>query len=533
MNKKMKQMLAGILLVCMLAVMAPAQMLVAMAASGKITFSDPSGAVGQEVSVNMKISSADGSLSSADVMLAYDASSLEFVSGNSVEGGAGSLRAHGGPDAGDLTYIVFAMKFKALKPGTSQVTIASQEVYDNNAQMVDISHLGNATVTITGEGNAAPAPADGLLTALSVAPGTLTPEFSPAVDSYSLNVGMDVEKVDVQAQPAEGATVTVEGSEGLQMGENTITIKVTAADGVTVKNYTISVTKSETGESPAAEPEVIEGVSLEAAAKAITILAPAAELTIPEGFTETAINIDGHKVTGWIPETETEPQYCIFYAANAAGEKNFYRYDLTEKTIQRYFQTTEGAGVTKEDYVKVAEDYNNLLKDYKIRLYIIIALAAVSVVLLILVFVLLASKNSGGRPGGRRPERERVKEEEDQEPKRRVMTREERYMLGEEDEEEAKQEAAAKERAEKPAEPSEKAAVPKPQKERKQEQQKEPREEESGDFEEIPDEEPDDFDQLLPDEEEAPMEQETSQMTHPVKEKEADSDDDFEFIEID
>ncbi len=436
MKNKIKQLLAGILLACVLAVVMPVQMLVSMAASGKITFSDPRAEVGQEVNVNMKVSTTDGSLGRADIMLAYDASALEFVSGNSVEGGAGSLRAHGGPDAGDLSSIVFSMKFKVLKAANSQITIASQEVYDNNSQAVSITHLGSSTVSAGG--NQAAASSDGLLTSLAVAPGTLSPAFSPSVDSYSVHVGLDVESLNVQALAGEGSTVAVEGSEGLQTGENTVTIKVTAPDGVTVKNYTISVTKSEGGENtvPETEAEAVTGVSLEAAAKAITILAPEEGVTLPEAFTETTIDIDGHKVTGWIWASETDHQYCVFYAMNAAGEKNFYRYDLTEKTIQRYFSDPSAeSGYTKEETEKVIQDYNSLLQDYKIRLYVIIALAAVSVVLLALVIVLLATRNSHRGSGESRYSEEKHPDEEPA-PRRRSMSREERYMLGEEDEEE-------------------------------------------------------------------------------------------------
>lgn len=440
MNRRLKKMLAGILLVCALAFILPAQLLVSMAASGNITFSDPTGAVGQEITVNMKISTADGSLSSADIMLAYDASALEFISGNSVDGGAGSLRARGGPDAGDLTSIVFSMQFKALKAGSSQITIASQEVYDINAQAVTINHLGNSTVTIGGgEGEGT---SDGLLTGLSITPGTLSPAFSPSVDSYSASVGLDVDSIQVDAVPVDGAAVTVEGSDGLQMGENTITIRVTAADGVTVKNYTISVTKSEGGETAAAETETeaVQGVSLEAAAKAITILEPEEGAALPEGFVETTIDIDGHKVTGWIWADEDEHQYCIFYAMNAAGEKNFYRYDLTEKTIQRYFERAGEGTVTQEEYVTLAEEYNNLLQDYQIRLYIIIALIAVSVVLLILVIVLLTSRKSGRSSGGRSNDDNDFAASGASGAGRRsdrTVSREERYMRGEEEEEEA------------------------------------------------------------------------------------------------
>ena len=67
----------------------PGQMLTAYAATGKITFSDPTVTVGNQVSVTMKIATTDGSLGASDVRLQYDSSALEFVSGTSANGGAG------------------------------------------------------------------------------------------------------------------------------------------------------------------------------------------------------------------------------------------------------------------------------------------------------------------------------------------------------------------------------------------------------------------------------------------------------------
>ena len=71
----------------------------------------------------------------------------------------------------------------------------------------------------------------------------LTPEFNKDTDSYTLQVGEEVEKIAVTATPEEEkSTVTVEGNEALQIGENKITITVTAEDGTT-KTYTITVNK--------------------------------------------------------------------------------------------------------------------------------------------------------------------------------------------------------------------------------------------------------------------------------------------------
>lgn len=431
MNKKIKKLMSLLLVLSAMLFCLPAGMLVkSLAASGKITFSDPGGTVGQEVTVNMKISSSDTSLGNADILLAYDASALEFISGNSVEGGAGSLRAKGVPDGTDLSSIVFSMKFKVIKAAVTKITITSQEVYDHNGQTVSISHVGESTVTASAPQGAS---SEVELTALEISAGTLNPEFSPAVENYTVSVGADVEELTVQAVPTDGGNVSVAGNSGLQMGENTITVTVTAPDGVTAKSYTISVNKSESGEDAQG---TAQGINLASVTKAINILAPEEGVEPPEGFSKTTIVIDGHDVTGWVWASEQDYQYCIFYAENAEGEKNFYRYDLKEKTIQRYFQDPAiDTGISEEDYVKLAEAHNSLLKDYDLRFYLIIGLAVLSALLFVLFIAVLIRKRRQNvysmmheeLGGSRIPDRV---------PERRVtVTREERYLLGEEEEE--------------------------------------------------------------------------------------------------
>ena len=86
---------------------------------------------------------------------------------------------------------------------------------------------------------------------------------------------------------------------------------------------------------------------------------PGSDVQIPEGFLESTIDIDGHQVKGWVWKAEKEHQYIIVYGMNDAGDLNFYRYDLKEKTIQRYFQDP-----LEEEQKKNAETYPELLKKY-------------------------------------------------------------------------------------------------------------------------------------------------------------------------
>lgn len=64
------------------------------AADGQLSFSDPSGNVGDSIALNLKVRS-DTALSRADISLRYDGNALQFVSGTNTDGGAGTLRVHG------------------------------------------------------------------------------------------------------------------------------------------------------------------------------------------------------------------------------------------------------------------------------------------------------------------------------------------------------------------------------------------------------------------------------------------------------
>lgn len=72
----------------------------------------------------------------------------------------------------------------------------------------------------------------------------LSPNFSPSITKYSLIVPATVTNLSlVVAVESTGAKYWISGDENLQLGDNTVTITVTATDG-TKKIYTIIVTKA-------------------------------------------------------------------------------------------------------------------------------------------------------------------------------------------------------------------------------------------------------------------------------------------------
>ena len=83
---------------------------------------------------------------------------------------------------------------------------------------------------------------------------TLSPAFDAGARRYRATVGNDVTHVKLTPTIAEaGATVTVEGAAvtsgaaseaiALELGDNTLTVRVTAADGSTTRDYTVTVSR--------------------------------------------------------------------------------------------------------------------------------------------------------------------------------------------------------------------------------------------------------------------------------------------------
>ncbi len=489
MNKKLKRISALFLTLAMLLLALPGQLLTVYAASGKITFSDPSASVGNQVSVNMKIALSDGTgLGNSDVMLEYDASALEFVSGTNANGGAGSVRVVGSMESANQTTFSFTLKFKALKAGTTSITVKSQEVYDADSRPVSIEHVGNSSIKVNASESASK---DAGLSSLTISPGSLQPAFSEDVTEYTATVSGTVDKITVSAPAKDGkASVSVQGADNLVIGENEVVCKVTAEDGTTSKTYTIRVTKVE-GEAPentetnggsesSKEPvNVQEGnwtaadtfdasllpegftvtdyvyggktiqagvndkgvtliymndengngeffvydaesgvlapyITVRMAEKMILVLPPEdipEGTELPENFKPCTIDIGEHTVNGWIYSKDTEDtlEYCILYGQNADGEKNFYRYDQKEMTLQRYFQDPDAAELRKLN-TEVIEKYNSLVEDYNVRGYIVAGLFGVCILLLIVLIILLLTRKPKNTSGPGRSLEDPVKE---------------------------------------------------------------------------------------------------------------------------
>lgn len=106
----------------------------------------------------------------------------------------------------------------------------------------DKSKTNEYTINVTKTENEKSANAD--LETLAVEHFELIPEFDKTITNYSSEVSNEVNKLNILAISSdESAKVQITGNESLKVGDNQITISVTARNGITNKKYYINVHK--------------------------------------------------------------------------------------------------------------------------------------------------------------------------------------------------------------------------------------------------------------------------------------------------
>lgn len=338
---RMKKWGMRVLLVCMMTLFIPAQILTSFAADGKITFTDLTVTTGEEFSIRVKIAATSGKIARSEMMLSYDASALEFVEGSGAQGGAGSISLSATANQSETQ--VYTLKFKALQAGNTTITVNSQEVYDTDENIMNITHTGSSSVKVQASASYS---SDAALKSLKVSPGSLTPAFSPDVTSYSVEVGLETEKLIVDAVPNNSnAKTSISGAE-LTANEGTVVCRVTAEDGQTVKEYTISVTKTENGETTSPNEDVKEptytpgDMSAMVAGVTYEVAKQFDESTLPEGFE--AINYSYHDVEVRAGKG-LQKDLILLYLKDEAGNGELYIYNEATDSFSPWVEISVSA----------------------------------------------------------------------------------------------------------------------------------------------------------------------------------------------
>ena len=400
-----------------------------------ISISSASGTVGSTITVTVTISASDV-IDAASVPVSYDNSIIKPVgAGNSgvVSFALLDASAYGSNES-------ISMQFEVIAAGTTTLSVAGDAKISVNGERATVSSSSSGKVT-------AKAPAsyssDNTLKSLQISPGTLTPAFSPDRTTYNATVDADVTELVVSAAANDSAAKISISGRRMDPGSNTTTITVTAEDG-SVKKYIIYTTRLEDGNDgtvtidgrkysvvkdyseitiPDGYQEIdydyngqkinaVKGIKTglilmylesedgkggfyiyDETAKTFSPYNAVAEPEItyvvlpitnslekPAGYALTRFTMNGKEVQVLM---DADRQYCLFYGVNSLGEKGWFRYRVSDGSIQAY-------SVVKSDTANadVKADNGKTSGNSRFWLMIVLILGLIIAVFIVITIVL-------------------------------------------------------------------------------------------------------------------------------------------------
>ena len=189
----------------------------------------------------MSLRVEEGSLSPA-----FDADSTRNAYSLTVPNSVNALNVSAATANELASYVIEGAEQLEVGENTVKVTVTAE----SGAQRV-------YTITVTRK---EPPATDATLSHLEAEEGTLSPEFDSALTEYTINVPSDVTSLTIKAETTdEKASYEIAGNADFQVGENTVTITVTAEDPSVSAVYTIKVFRARPIENNA----LLSGIEVE------------------------------------------------------------------------------------------------------------------------------------------------------------------------------------------------------------------------------------------------------------------------------
>lgn len=262
--------------------------------------------VGDVVTISTSISPGEYGVNAT---LTKSSGAFEFVEGDNIYSDGGtpnnSIKVKAVSE-GSCTFSVrvinaFDDQLKETSMSSGSVTITATSASSNNDSNSNKDNKDNSGSNTGNDSNAnkdnenkeEKKSSNASLGSLVISAGSLSPEFSAATKDYTATVDYSCSSLAVTANPADSkASVTsVTGNDSLEVGENTVSVVVTAEDGST-STYNIVVTRRAEDDPENADKQDnwkkfdINGTEW-------TMVNDIPEDVVPEGFEHSKTVIDG------------------------------------------------------------------------------------------------------------------------------------------------------------------------------------------------------------------------------------------------
>lgn len=324
------------------------------AASGTIKISSSSTVVvGNTVTVTVTLSSSSA-LGAWEFDINYDSSYLRLTSSTAENNGTYFVN-YGNGSMKSKTY---TLQFRALKSGTTNITVGSYDVYDWNESNMSISRSNKKLTLMTQQELEASYSKDNNLKGISVVVGEetydLEPEFDRDTLEYTVTVPTGTTMVNVSATKNDStASVSGDGEIEVSEGLNTIPIVVTAQNG-DEKTYNLIINVED--QNP---------INVKIDDKNYTVVKSDTLLTAPTTFTQSSIQIEEFDIPAFVNE---DIGYTLVGLKDENGNIRLYRYNNGEYSLYNEFSSKSyilvPVSFSKElDYIKTTVEINGSVVD--------------------------------------------------------------------------------------------------------------------------------------------------------------------------
>lgn len=264
--------------------------------------------VGNTVTISVTLSSSSP-LGAWEFDVNYDSSYLRLTSSNA-EGNGTYFVNYGNGSMKSKTY---TLKFKALKSGSTYITIGSYDVYAYDTSKMSITKSNKNIKIMTQQELEATYSKDNYLKNLIVEGYELDKPFDKETTEYSVNVPTGTTSVKINASVNDSrSNVSGAGEVTVSEGLNTFPLIVTAQNG-SEKTYTLTVNVED--QNP---------INVKVGNESYVVVKNVNLLTAPGTFTETKITIDEFEIPAFINE---KANITLVGLKNSEGNISLFIYD--------------------------------------------------------------------------------------------------------------------------------------------------------------------------------------------------------------
>ena len=221
--------------------------------------------------------------------------------------------------------VLFSLSFRIKTDASGQIPFWIESPGDfTSSDGSSITTLVDNSISVTISNRVS---SDASLIMIQINNAELTPAFSPDVTEYTTTVERSMTDVSVTATPSNlWAGIVINGNNNLQIGQNLLTIQVTAQDGVTQKEYKINITRKESYVPEHAALSDAKGISY-------TFLDIPTGFTAPEGFTQRLKTINNFTVPVFAKDGLASMILYLYDGENPAG---LYLYNPDYNSVVPY-----------------------------------------------------------------------------------------------------------------------------------------------------------------------------------------------------